>query len=116
MLGAIDLDGSRHAFMNPMDIKADRERKRKAEMARLRNQFFEDDSSPWASLKKKRMTMTMAGVKDLGETKDDKETERYCGRDGRGPVQEDKGGPSCQDQLSAGLDSRSGDVLPKGVD
>ncbi|CAH7681926.1 hypothetical protein PPACK8108_LOCUS14603 [Phakopsora pachyrhizi] len=37
-----------------------------AEIARLRNQFFEDDSPPWASLKKKRMTMTMAGVKNLG--------------------------------------------------
>ncbi|KAI8461038.1 hypothetical protein BY996DRAFT_6452572 [Phakopsora pachyrhizi] len=62
---ATDLDRSRQAFMNPTDIKADRERKWKAEMARSRNQFFEDDSPPWASSKKKRMTMTMAGVKNL---------------------------------------------------
>ncbi|CAH7687818.1 hypothetical protein PPACK8108_LOCUS22663 [Phakopsora pachyrhizi] len=69
---ATDLDGSRHAFMNPTDIKADRERKKKAEMARLWNQFFEDNSPPRASLKKKRMTMTMAeiikGIDKIGES------------------------------------------------
>ncbi|KAI8444529.1 hypothetical protein BY996DRAFT_6624790 [Phakopsora pachyrhizi] len=37
---ATDLDGSRHTFMSPTDIKADRERKQKAEMARFWNQFF----------------------------------------------------------------------------
>ncbi|CAH7686841.1 hypothetical protein PPACK8108_LOCUS21546 [Phakopsora pachyrhizi] len=40
--------------------------KREAEMTRLQKQFFEDDSPHWASLKKKRMTMTMAEVKNLG--------------------------------------------------
>ncbi|CAH7670800.1 hypothetical protein PPACK8108_LOCUS5536, partial [Phakopsora pachyrhizi] len=98
MLGAIDLDERRHAFMNPMEVKADRGHKRKAEMARLWNQFFEDDSPPWASLKKKRMTMTMGGVKNLGETKDDKETARYCGGFGRGPVQ----GGSCPSNRRGG--------------
>ncbi|CAH7678456.1 hypothetical protein PPACK8108_LOCUS12986 [Phakopsora pachyrhizi] len=37
-----------------------------AEMTRLQKQFFEDDSPHRASLKKKRMTMTMAEVKNLG--------------------------------------------------
>ncbi|CAH7670611.1 hypothetical protein PPACK8108_LOCUS5343 [Phakopsora pachyrhizi] len=40
--------------------------KREAEMTRLQKQFFEDDSPHRASLKKKRMTMTMAEVKNLG--------------------------------------------------
>ncbi|CAH7669052.1 expressed protein [Phakopsora pachyrhizi] len=67
VVGGIDLDGSRHAFMNPTDVKVDRERKRKAEMARLRNQFFGDDSPPQAGLNKRKRMMTMARAKNLDE-------------------------------------------------
>ncbi|KAI7957855.1 hypothetical protein MJO29_006072 [Puccinia striiformis f. sp. tritici] len=45
-------DEERYA-MSPADVKVERERKRKIEMAKLRNQFFGEDAEPSTSKKKK---------------------------------------------------------------